>query len=1286
MTQTYTTPLEFFTIAGATTPLAFPHQFDAEADLKVYEDGVLQTLGADYTTTGVLDPAGGTVVPIAATVSSVWTVVRQSDLDQTTAPTDAAAAAGLDTLTRKMQELEVRVDRSMQIAIRYDIAGTPNYDALDGRVMNVATPTDDDDAASKSYVDDADTAMLASQLSQTQAAQAAAVAAGLSEANAAADAAAVAAAVVNGFTDLTADEITQLKNINASTISATEWGYVASATAAFTSTLETKIDGLVAPLYFEYNGDANVGPARTHSQWLLSGTITAERDAAVLDTDALIGDEIRIVRTGGGAFDWVVKDFTSSATLTTLEQNDWCTVVFDGTAWELAERGTLSTTVAFLAADETKLDRLVSPNHTDYASDADNQTSVLSSTLVLSGTITAQRSMTLLDGSATDGDRITISRTGGGAFDWDIDRSGPVTVALLAQNEWATFVFNGTIWELETRGSLVVAVDTYLPLAGGTMTGGVDFGSVAASAPEDLSDHLDIRNGTHGISATANQMNIVVASSSKAHFYRGSTEVAIVEAAGTGATEAATVITREKGDFRYATAAQGTLADNALPIAGGSMTGGLDFGSVLASPAQDPSDHISLWGTSYGFSVTASNLNYISGGSHRFLNSAGVTMGQVEATGTAIVDDNTLITAEKGDFRYGQLDQNNAWSVRQDIGVASNNQLRLGTNTGGSRNITQTFYDGLTTQRGFIQALATGMVFEATAGASLALLGAGVAELNGNQLVTKADTETLSITTDIGINVTMPVTSVKHSGTLTTARSCNLQVAGAVDGDTITVTRTGGGAFNLNVTDGFDASILAAMVQNEWCRCVFNGTEWILEKRGSLTVAEDTYLPIVNGVATGTYEHQHTTSTAHRFTRSGVEFSMGIFNDDMIFYIDDGLGGGRIEAGRIEPQSEALGSAHVLVTRAKGDARFAQLTGASYTGSIDFGSTLAATNQDLSDHIALWGSTYGFSVTTGSLNYVCGASARHTFVKSDGTVMARIYDDGTAIVQDYDVITVEKGDFRYMQLDAPLLEGPLLAWDGVSANHAIQTSKYADLASATTLPFPDDGNYGAITGTTTITGVANSGLLGSSFWGQFTNVLTLTNSATLVVQGGKDFTSESGDWAFFTQTAGGPTWQVWIFRKSGLPVVSPISHFQVEDDGTTGQLTTGSAVAVTSLWATPSITNSADFSFTSGVLTVLKAGVVEFDINVTSWNNAANRHELHVQLRKNGTTIMQENSNYASRDNTEDEGAAGIFGFKLDVAANDTFDILIYDVGVAATIGAAAVAGQSYISATLYKQ
>ena len=180
---------------------------------------------------------------------------------------------------------------------------------------------------------------------------------------------------------------------------------------------------------------------------------------------------------------------------------------------------------------------------------------------------------------------------------------------------------------------------------------------------------------------------------------------------------------------------------------------------------------------------------------------------------------------------------------------------------------------------------------------------------------------------------------------------------------------------------------------------------------------------------------------------------------------------------------------------------------------------------------------------------------------------------------------------------------------------------------------------------------------------------------------GKEPSLPSGtDGHVLTLVTGNPTWQA----ASGGGGTT-VTFFQVEDDGTTGQLTTGSAAVLSGMWTTPSLTDS-DFSWngTTGVLTVNTAGTVEFDIKVTTHNNANNRHELHVQLVKNGSTVLVEDAQYASRNNTQDEGSVYLPGFKNTAAVNDTYELRVFNIGVAATVGASNVAGMTYLSAKLY--
>lgn len=66
--------------------------------------------------------------------------------------------------------------------------------------------------------------------------------------------------------------------------------------------------------------------------------------------------------------------------------------------------------------------------------------------------------------------------------------------------------------------------------------------------------------------------------------------------------------------------------------------------------------------------------------------------------------------------------------------------------------------------------------------------------------------------------------------TLTAARTITLATTNAVRGSTLRVTRTGGGAFALNVGTG----PLKALQTNQWCEVTFDGAAWYLSAYGTL--------------------------------------------------------------------------------------------------------------------------------------------------------------------------------------------------------------------------------------------------------------------------------------------------------------------------------------------------------------------------------------------------------------------------------------------------------------------
>jgi hypothetical protein len=89
-----------------------------------------------------------------------------------------------------------------------------------------------------------------------------------------------------------------------------------------------------------------------------------------------------------------------------------------------------------------------------------------------------------------------------------------------------------------------------------------------------------------------------------------------------------------------------------------------------------------------------------------------------------------------------------------------------------------------------------------------------------------------TLATDAAFTLT-PASSprfTRHTGTLTAHRAVTLTTTGAVAGTEFRITRTGGGAFNLNVGPG----PLKALATNTWGSFVFDGTVYNLSAYGAL--------------------------------------------------------------------------------------------------------------------------------------------------------------------------------------------------------------------------------------------------------------------------------------------------------------------------------------------------------------------------------------------------------------------------------------------------------------------
>ena len=70
--------------------------------------------------------------------------------------------------------------------------------------------------------------------------------------------------------------------------------------------------------------------------------------------------------------------------------------------------------------------------------------------------------------------------------------------------------------------------------------------------------------------------------------------------------------------------------------------------------------------------------------------------------------------------------------------------------------------------------------------------------------------------------------NIRHTGTLTNNRVVTLSTTDAYAGARFRITRTGGGAFNLDIGG------LKNLATNTWCEVTFDGSAWYLSAYGAL--------------------------------------------------------------------------------------------------------------------------------------------------------------------------------------------------------------------------------------------------------------------------------------------------------------------------------------------------------------------------------------------------------------------------------------------------------------------
>lgn len=604
---------------------------------------------------------------------------------------------------------------------------------------------------------------------------------------------------------------------------------------------------------------------------------------------------------------------------------------------------------------------------------------------------------------------------------------------------------NGILWKWDGVKWIAISAEDYLPLSGGTMTGGISFGSAINSPPSSVARHLTLyAPAGYGIGVSSGRQNYVAGGGGTHAFMVSTADIMTVATAGATMASGKT-LTLAADPALALEAATKQYVDNRdalyVPLAGGTMTGILTLSGAPSQPLHAATKayadlKLALTGGTLSGALTlvADPAVALGAATKQYVDAVRtlVTGSYLPLSGGTMTG--SLFLAGDPASPTGAATKQYVDALRS-FAAATYLPLAGGTMTGGIS---------------FGAVLDTGSASTARH-LTLHTSGYGIGITSGrmNYVVT-GGSHVFYVSGDI-VTIAAAGMTMAATKTLTLAQDPTLALHAAtkqyVDGISGEYLPLAGGTLTGPLWLAADPIVdpLQATTKEFVDETVADNALW----QGTYVIATNT--PDIASLAREAYSWTAITqdpNVAEALTVALPPIPIGtiIHNSDLLMW------------STAEGWSQIMGAS---LTKQEADQWYVFRAGDTMFGGLSFESSYAANADDVSRHIAIYGTTYGFGVTANRLNYVAGLGGAHVLR-----------------VEHVDVLTVDGANATSV---VPLT----LPGDAVSNLQAVPLQQVNSLLAGY-LPLTG----GTVTGTTTFSaalplrfGGVNAGAMPATYFG-----------------------------------------------------------------------------------------------------------------------------------------------------------------------------------------------------------